>query len=339
MSHTTTIATSLQDHLYRATTPWEVLKFRVAELQETGNPQDAQQAEVLKSFQRLAQNNLVREVFDGILASMYQAIEVEFPQLTFSIFSRLKSVIRFLEKTETLASENNNLAESERVENPFARLTDPLALRCVVDGGIEKMYDVANFIIDFFYSEYQIRPCLAAPLRNTKSYKENSASSNYEKFLLGENAQFCYCRAIPREVDQNAPDFDIRMFPMVAVPKKSGLKPENQCYFKDYVVTPKDNLYQSLHCVFQLPVPGTQEIFFEVQIRTTEMDAYAELSFNANHGALREMQNARLPHVDIDFSKVNIEGVIITYNREAPYLDNHHLFESLLLSQRSKTQK
>jgi hypothetical protein len=336
MAFINTIATVLQDHLYRARTPWEVLQLRVAELEATGDPQDAQQAQTLLAYQRLSQNNMVREVFDSILAEMYQSIEREFPQLTFSIFSRLKSIIRFMEKAETLSAENKNLPEDERVSNPFARLTDPLALRCVVDGGIETMYEVANFIIAFFDKEYQIRPCPAAPLRDALSYKD---STNYVKSFIGENALYYYYRAIPKEVNIESSNFDIRQFPMVTIPKKSGLNPEYQQYFKDYAVSPKDNLYQSLHCVFQLPVPGNQQVFFEIQIRTTEMDAYAELSYNANHGALRELQNAKIPHVDIDFSKISIEGVIITYNPATPYLDNHNLFDSLMISQRSKTQK
>jgi hypothetical protein len=339
MAYISTIATSLQDHLYRAKSPWDVLQLRVAELKQTDDPQDFQQAETLQAFQRLSQNNIVREVFDSMLASIYQGIEKEFPMVTFSLFSRLKSIIRFMEKAETLAAENTNRPENERLDNPFSRLTDPLAMRCVVDGGIETLYEVANFLIEFLYAEYQISPCLAAPLRDAQSYSRNDETSNYVKTMLGENAQYSYYRAVPKEIDSTSSDFDPRMFPMVTIPKKSGIKPEYQRFFKDYVVSPKDNLYQSLHCVFVLPVPGNTPIYFEVQLRTTEMDAYAELSFNANHGALRELQNAKIPHVDIDFSKVSIEGIIVTYNNEAPYLDNHHLFDSLMISQRSKTTR
>ncbi|MBE6161316.1 MAG: bifunctional (p)ppGpp synthetase/guanosine-3',5'-bis(diphosphate) 3'-pyrophosphohydrolase [Firmicutes bacterium] len=86
------------------------------------------------------------------------------------------------------------------------------------------------------------------------------------------------------------------------------LETENDCYtaiglihskyklipkrFKDYIANPKKNNYQSLHT----GIYGCYDYPFEVQIRTYEMDEYAEKG-NASHWSYKEKGNKKVQEI------------------------------------------
>ncbi|ATG97362.1 RelA/SpoT family protein [Mesoplasma lactucae] len=82
--------------------------------------------------------------------------------------------------------------------------------------------------------------------------------------------------------------------------------------FKDYIATPKNNLYQSLHTT----VSNKNGMIFEVQIRTEEMDEYAEMGAAA-HWRYKENDNssAAQKQQEID-DKLDIFKRIISMNND-----------------------
>ena len=89
-------------------------------------------------------------------------------------------------------------------------------------------------------------------------------------------------------------DFNPEKHPSVIVPNKTFILKEYQYGIKNYIITPKDNGYQSVHFVLHMPsyskiCPGG---YFEFQIRTSEMHAYAEHKL-ASHTMYKEKQQKR----------------------------------------------
>lgn len=90
----------------------------------------------------------------------------------------------------------------------------------------------------------------------------------------------------------------------IIIPQKTFVIPGFENNVKDYIRFPKSNGYQSLHLLIQTP----GELTFEVQVRTTFMDAWSEFSESCRHKQykLEKYKNSDLGV--IDFSKINMPG-------------------------------
>ncbi len=113
--------------------------------------------------------------------------------------------------------------------------------------------------------------------------KENLHETMSHDFILNKS-----------EVMRGMGDFNPQEHPTVIVPKETLILPEYQYGIKNYIITPKDNGYQSVHFVLRMPsyskiCPGG---YFEFQIRTNEMHVYAEHQL-ASHTMYKEAQQKR----------------------------------------------
>ena len=91
--------------------------------------------------------------------------------------------------------------------------------------------------------------------------------------------------------------------------------------FKDYIASPKENMYQSLHTT----VYGVEGHVFEVQVRTYEMDEIAEKGI-ASHWSYKEKGNKKIQNV-MEQKLEMFRNVI-----EASHNDNDADFESAVNS-------
>ena len=76
---------------------------------------------------------------------------------------------------------------------------------------------------------------------------------------------------------------------------KGGLKEETRSYYRDYVQTPRPSGYRSLHITFY---DNLTRCYTEVQLRTKDMDDYAEIG-DANHFGYEKSQEVNRTRSDI----------------------------------------
>lgn len=102
-------------------------------------------------------------------------------------------------------------------------------------------------------------------------------------------------------------EVDSPYYNSVLIPKGSGISDNYKYGVKDYILHPKKNGYQSLHCVFRTPTGYC----FEVQVRTFGMHVYA-VNGRAEHSVYKSSKyNYR---ITFDQNKVHIPGYGVADN-------------------------
>ena len=96
--------------------------------------------------------------------------------------------------------------------------------------------------------------------------------------------------------------FDKSKYPDIYVPEHSFIRKEFQNNVKDYVITPKKRGYQGLHLITKTLDGST----FEIQLRTTAMDIWAEYGEAAHWGHKRDKYTGF--EINLDLSKIKIQG-------------------------------
>ena len=232
-------------------------------------------ANKILQFQRtITDSRMLLQLEDNFLElkKCLYAFKSERKNMNFSISGRQKSFLDFMKKVVLFAYK----------KKPVSKINDILGFRIICGynqnedtiESIQLCYEIIETIINFFVVEKNYMPVDAEPIFESK--------------------------------------FDTKKYPSIIVPKfEDTAKWISAIYrnnIKDYIVNPKGNGYQSLHCVLISP-EGSK---IEIQVRTFAMHKHAELG-KAIHSGHKNDRYSEVGFLnDFDLTRVNIPGFIAT---------------------------
>lgn len=210
---------------------------------------------------------------------------------------------------------------------------------------IDKNYDVRFFIEGRRKSLISTDEKIIKLLDEKRSLDLLRDTNGFRILLFGENSldlvNNCYlimediikhfiekgltlCEAEPVK---NTENFEVEKHPNIIIPKNPGISKAFSYGIKDYILSPKENGYQSIHAVFR----STNGSCFEVQVRTFNMHVNAE-SGTANHTKYKSKKYENM--FSLDRNKIHIPGYGFSEDTLYDYIG---LEKSLQILQRQKT--
>ena len=256
---------SLEEAIISSKTIEEASKKYEKTLKNGGDIYSILYANKLQQFRRM------------VLVTKLRELEREFQELKEHLRDTCKNSeinVNIKRRKKDFIGVNEKIRLFLRTNRPLDRMQDLLGFRITIlsdakddETSVGLCYEVMNKIISYFVVE---RNCLlteAEPILDSGFKKEENTD--------------------------------------VIVPKKSLVMPGFENNIKDYVLNPKANGYQSLHCVFK----KSDGLNFEVQVRTMSMDIRAEYG-SANHIPYK-VKRYEEQSVKIDLHKVNMPGFAI----------------------------
>ena len=298
---------SLNDYLYAGDTVLKILRRYSAdlgadaEMRMQGCVPDGSQT-VDTAFGRAAIDFQHSRFLEGILYQLehndfltfqsnrirefYKYMASEYPYLAFTFRGRIKSVIRSEEKFNGYITEyiydyyvkHHSFPPVEGLQKQLNHFRDFIAYRIVLSmpachlrpgqdreqEEIRYLYEIANALPAFL----EKRSFTAEPaIRRGGEAAEDGIENN----SIG-TAGMPACETPEEAVSGSMP---------------SGLTPQVRPYYRDYVAHPKESGYRSLHIAF---FDEAASSYIEVQLRTHEMDNFAEIG-TANHSQYEKEQN------------------------------------------------
>lgn len=251
----------LTDYLYSGDTVLRILQRYSNDLREnaneTGNELDSTHADFLDQVGQMLEHNEFLTSQSRRFVEFYRYLGEHYPYLAFTLHGRIKSLIRTEEKFNGYIVQdiynsyirNGTYPSSEELQNCVRRFRDLIAYRIVIS----------------------IPAC---------HLKEGENREKAEEKILYEIAN-----TLPNFMKQYS--FVPQPQPKAEQQQASPMMDEHvRRYFKDYIVTPKDSGYRSLHIVFYDEIARS---YTEVQLRTKQMDDYAEIGL-ANHAVYEKQQ-------------------------------------------------
>lgn len=298
---------SLNDYLYAGDTVLKILRRYSAdlgadaEMRMQGCVPDGSQT-VDTAFGRAAIDFQHSRFLEGILYQLehndfltfqsnrirefYKYMASEYPYLAFTFRGRIKSVIRSEEKFNGYITEyiydyyvkHHAFPPIEGLQRQLNHFRDFIAYRIVLSmpachlcpgqdreqEEIRYLYEIANALPAFL----EKRSFTAEPAIRRGG---EAAEDGIENSSIG-TAGMPACETSEEAVSGSIP---------------SGLTPQVRPYYRDYVAHPKESGYRSLHIAF---FDEAASSYIEVQLRTHEMDNFAEIG-TANHSQYEKEQN------------------------------------------------
>jgi len=227
---------SIKNFIYKYSTVEEILDNYIAYLNKSDDIDSIQHATKLSEYKNIRLNEDLINHLKEIVFSIHSFLAKTYPNLQCEIQFRIKS----LRHAEEKITRNILLGQSIDIK-------DFLGIRVI------------------FFNENNLEDIL-------KCYE---IVVNVTKHIISNSCLLCQAESL---VD--AESFDSLLYPNIVVLTKDNIEesiPDFSKYsfgFKDYILTPKNSGYQSLHGVFKT-VTGN---FFEVQFRNLRMHQLAETS-------------------------------------------------------------
>lgn len=283
----------LNDYLYSGDTVLKILRNYSADLRSQAEAEtdkgcaiiDMEHSHFLEGILEQLEHNDFLTYQSNRIREFYKYMADRYPYLAFTFRGRIKSLIRSEEKFNGYIVEYiykyyvkyHAYPPVEALQKQLLHFRDFIAYRIVISMPkchlrpgedreqveIRRLYEIANALPGFL----EAREFTAEPAN-----VDNSASSP-----LPENSFLSHAEPAGAAGAQTPS----------GRAESSGLTAEVRPYYRDYVASPKESGYRSLHIAFY---DNAAHSYVEVQLRTHEMDNFAEIG-TANHSQYEHEQN------------------------------------------------
>ena len=252
----------LNDYLYSGDTVLKIIQRYAEDLKksakETNNPIDLVHCNFLIQIAELLQHNEFLTSQSQRIREFYKLMANDYPFLAFTFKGRIKSLIR--------AEEKFNGYIVEYIYNYYTEY-----------GNYPSLPELKN-CINCFRDLIAYRIVISLPKCHLKE-GENCAE---------EEIKYLYDIANKMLGFLEEKGFTAEISPLVGEKKSPLLKNSVSPYYKDYIINAKSYGYRSLHITFY---DNIARCYVEVQLRTKEMDDFAEIG-PANHLGYEEQQKS-----------------------------------------------
>lgn len=257
---------TLNNYLYSGNTVLKILHSYHDDLLKdaklSGSPVDLAHCQLLKEQTGMLEHNDFLTSQSQRIKEFYKYMANKYPWLAFTFKGRIKSLIRAEEKFNGYIIEYIYNYYMEHGEYPSEELLS------------SQLFNLRDLIA--YRIVIQMPECHIG--KDEDIYEA-------ERAVLYEIAN-----ALPAFLEER--DFELRESGFNANGTSDLLSPEAKPYFRDYVETPTLYGYQSLHLTCLDKQAGS---YIEVQLRTKDMDDYAEIG-PANHFGYEKRQEAERTH-------------------------------------------
>ncbi|MDK2809066.1 MAG: hypothetical protein PWP24_1803 [Clostridiales bacterium] len=252
----------LNDYLYSGDTVLKILQRYIDDLKisakETDNPIDLVHSNFLIQIQELLKHNEFLTSQSQRMREFYKLMANDYPFLAFTFKGRIKSLIR--------AEEKFNGYIVEYIHDYYSKY-----------GKYPTLPELKN-CVSCFRDLIAYRIVVSLPKCHLK---EGDSREEVELTYLYDIAN-----KLPNFLEERG--FSAEISPPIGEKQSPLLKSSVSPYYKDYIVNAKAEGYRSLHITFY---DNLARCYIEVQLRTKEMDDFAEIG-PANHFGYEEQQKS-----------------------------------------------
>ncbi len=278
----------LNDYLYNGDTVFKILKRYSADLKksalETNNPIDMVHCNFLIQIEELLEHNDFLTAQSQQLREFYKYMAEKYPFLAFTFKGRIKSLVRAEEKFN-------------------GKIVQFIYEYYIKNGVFPSLGEIKNKLTRF-------RDLIAYRIVISMPRCHLKPEDNREEIEL----KYLYeiANVLPDFLEQRG--FTAEALNQTGQKQSLRLNKEVQIYYKDYIENRSPSGYHSLHITFY---DNTARSYIEVQLRTKEMDDFAEIG-PANHLGYEKRQESerakrdRIPQGEcIYFDEAYERGIVL----------------------------